>query len=227
VPGNVTLLLGVGDGTFLTGVAYPVGINPSYVISADFNGDQIPDLAVANQGSNTLSLLLGVGDGTFQATRNFAVSSAPVGLALADFNGDGISDLVVANMNSNNVTVLLGTGDGSFLAGADYGVGATPVSVVAGDFNGDGRPDLAVANQNVNAVTVLVNTTSQGAAVLLPSSFETAGPFGVGSSPRSVASGDFNLDGKPDLATANFSSNDVSVLINTTPSVSLFSTRRR
>jgi len=85
---------------------------------------------------------------------------------------------------------------------------------------------LAVANQNANTVTVLVNTAALRAAVLLPSSFQTAGPFGVGSSPRSVAAGDFNLDGKPDLATANFSSNDVSVLINTTPSVSLAKPRQ-
>jgi hypothetical protein len=141
---------------------------------------------------------------------------------VADFNGDGILDLAVSNMDANNVTVLLGTGDGSFLAGVDFPAGVTPVSVVAGDFDGDGRPDLAVANQNANAVTVLVNTAAPGTAILAPSSFQTAGPFGVGINPRSVAAGDFNLDGKLDLATANFVSNDVSVLINTTRSAPPF-----
>jgi hypothetical protein len=213
----VTVFLGIGDGTFQTGVGYPVGVNPSYVISGDFNGDGIPDLAVANQGSNAVSLLLGIGDETLQTAANFPVSTAPVGLAAGDFNGDGILDLAVANFNSNNVTMLLGTGDGSFLAGVDFPAGVTPASIVAGDFNGDGRPDLAVTNQNTNTVTVLVNTVPLQAGILLPSSFQSAGSFAVGSGPRSLAAGDINLDWKLDLASANFFSNDVSVLINTTP----------
>src|SRR4030095_9171979 len=84
-----------------------------------------------------------------------------------------------------------------------FGVGAGPFSVAVGDFNLDGKPDLAVANQDSNNVTILLGNGMGG--FTQPSS----SPVGAGFAPRSVAVGDFNLDGKPDLATANSVSGDV------------------
>ena len=82
-----------------------------------------------------------------------------------------------------------------------------------GDINGDGKPDLAVANFNSNTASILLNTTATGAPT---PTFATKVDFPTGNSPRSVSMGDINGDGKPDLAVANFNSNDVSILVNTT-----------
>src|SRR5439155_15021534 len=116
----------------------------------------------------------------------------------------------VANGSSNTVSVLLGNGNGSFGARTDYGTGSAPKSVAIGDLNGDGKPDLAVANTGSypgydGTVSVLLGNGN--------GSFGAKTNFGTGSKPFSVAIGDVNGDGRPDLAVANNFSNTVSVLL--------------
>ena len=164
VPGNVSVLLGNGDGTFQPARTLNVGITPAFVAVRDFNGDGRQDLAVANFRSSTVSVLLGNGDGTFLAARNFAAGAGPLSFAVGNFNGDGVSDLAVANFDfniqgPNTVSVLLGNPDGTFQAPLSFGAGTNPDSVAVGDFNGDGLQDLAVANFNSNTVSVLINNT--------------------------------------------------------------------
>jgi len=113
----VRILLGRGDGTFSEGVSAPAGTNPLYVAIADFNGDGIPDLVVANapcatgcDGHSSISVLLGNGNGTFQAPARFPVHGEDaLQLAVADFNGDGKPDVATVNADSQNVSVLLNT----------------------------------------------------------------------------------------------------------------------
>ena len=118
--GNVSVLLGNGAGgfanavNFATGTGLPFDINPFSILSADFNSDGKPDLAVANFGSNNVSILLGDGAGSFAAAANFATGLHPVSIVSADFNADGKLDLVVANAGGNNMSVLLGDGAGGF-----------------------------------------------------------------------------------------------------------------
>jgi hypothetical protein len=156
------VLLGKGDGTFLSAPSYAAGTNPRSVAVGDLNGDGILDLAVADQGSNRVSILLGKGDGTFQAAQNYSLNFSPQALAVGDFNGDGKLDLAV--LDGSEVSVLLGKGDGTFQAVLSYAVGFNPLSVVVGDFNGDGFPDLAVANSIYPAgtVTILLNAADWG-----------------------------------------------------------------
>jgi hypothetical protein len=139
---------------FLAPLAFDSGPNPYSVAVGDFNGDGIPDLALANAESNTVSVLLGNGDGTFLPAQSYPAGSSPTSVAVGDFNGDGIQDLAVANYDG--VSVLLGKGDGTFLPAVGYYAGLDPLSVAVGDFNGDGTPDLAVANYFSNSVRVLL-----------------------------------------------------------------------
>ena len=139
----------------------------------------------------------------------YTVGAGPNSLAVGDFNGDGTPDLAIANTGTNNVTVLLGNGAGGFTAapGSPIPVGADPFSVAVGDFNRDGNPDLAIANANDYNVTVLLGNGA-GGFTAAPGS-----PFPVGTVPDSVAVGDFNGDGAPDLAIANVGDDTVTVLL--------------
>src|SRR5438128_1433983 len=103
--------------------------NPISVAVGDFNGDGVPDLAVANFGSNTVSVLLGNGDGTFRPAPTISMGSSPHWVAVGDFNRDGVPDLAVANFGSGTVSVLLGNGDGTFRPAATFAAGGGASSV--------------------------------------------------------------------------------------------------
>src|SRR5436853_7794815 len=98
------------------------------VAVGDFNCDGVPDLVVADEGSNNIAVLLGNGDGTFRAAQFFPVGINPVWVVVGDFNGDRVQDLAAPNINANNVSVLLGNGDGTFQADRTFAVGTRPIS---------------------------------------------------------------------------------------------------
>jgi len=154
-------------------------------------------------------VLLGNGNGTFQSQRISDAGTNPRSLTLGDVNGDGLLDIMTANFGSTNASVLLGKGDGTFQTAATFATGTNSFSATLGDVNGDGRLDIIAANYNSDNVSVLLGTG--GSAIT--ATFSPQQTFATGASPRSVAMGDVNKDGKLDLITANYNSSTASVLL--------------
>src|SRR6202140_127978 len=182
---NPSSFLGVPTPTTFPQTSFAVGSNPVALASSDFNNDNLPDLAVANQGHNTMSILLNQDNGNFVAATNSptalpkteiapsAIASGTLGNTFTTATGvpAQAATLIIANSTSNNVTVLLGNGDGTFreAAGSPYTVGKNPSSLVMAEFNGDGNPDFAVANKDDNTISVFKGN-GQGGFTQFPGS---------------------------------------------------------
>jgi hypothetical protein len=210
---DVTVMLGNGDGTFQPPMHTAVGTAPVAIVVADFNLDGKPDVAVANSGSNDVTILLGTGLGTFGRSYGVGVGTGPDGIAVGDFNGDGKPDLAVTNLASQTVSILLGNGDGTFRSAGDLPVVAAPYAIAIGDFNLDGKLDLAVAvayqgHANAPAINAVLVAEGNG-----DGTFQPWTQWDVAMGPAAIVVGDFNLDGRPDVITANSITNDISVLL--------------
>jgi len=194
---NISILTGDGLGGFAPEDDYPVpvGSGPYALVTADFNIDGKPDLAVAAGDGATISVMLNTT--VFLPAMNYVAGVGPWAIVNADFNGDGNLDVAVVNLDGNNVTVMMGDGNGIFSAATatDYPVGIAPIAIVAGDFTGDGKPDLAVANYGENSVSILKNNGD--------GTFVSLANYPVGNLPRGIATGDLNGDGKLDLVLSN------------------------
>jgi hypothetical protein len=235
---NVSVLFGNGDGTFQGHIDY--GAGAASIALGDFNGDGKLDFAVVDNSG--ITLFLNNGNGSFGATaiplaklrippgsqqvRYSRLSSGdktrPEGaiadlivtdytvIAAADFNGDGKLDLAVSGtggFNTAQLQILLGNGDGTFQA-------PVPVdspqgnSIAIADFNGDGILDVALGNPDDVALSLGNGDGTFRTAVEYP---------GVS---VSIAAGDLNGDGKPDLAVTSgpegaVNSDLLTILLNT------------
>lgn len=149
------------------------------------------------------------GSGTFGAPIRSAGADTVNAIALADFNGDGLDDLITAD-GDGTVSVLLSRGNGKLQSISSAPVGGEVTGLISADFNGDGLTDLATINAGTyhqgNTVSILLNNGS--------GTFNNVSTYPVGNDPTAIVAGDFNGDGKMDLAVANYLDDTVSILIN-------------
>jgi hypothetical protein len=195
---------------------FPVGAGPISVAVAKLDGDEAPDLAVANLIDDSVTILINDGAGGYGAGRtDIPVGDAPASVVAADLDGDVDIDLAVANSGSDTVSVLINDGLGSFGVPAHYAVGNVPTSVTVGDLDPpsvcpdppciDGDLDLVVANSFSDTVSILFNDGS--------GTFGPATPYGTGDGPFSIAAAALLGDTIPSsLAVANEFGDDVSIM---------------
>jgi hypothetical protein len=211
------VILGRSDGTFQTNAAYGWNNNGfGYnLVSGDFNGDGFPDVAYSGAADSTrtkpgLEVMLGSSHGVLGTPIFVPVATSGGGvtewIATGDVNGDGKPDIVATignNSQYNQVAVLISKGAGKFGAPVYYSTGSTAQAydVFLVDVNGDGKLDIVVSNQD-GTISVLLNKGNGtfGTANLI-TSLTSYNPH-----LNSLAFGDFNGDGKIDIAVGNYGS---------------------
>jgi len=245
---NISVLLssvdatGKANGLFTEAPGSPISVgtstnptnNPSSVVVADFNGDGFLDLAVANQGDNSISLFQGHGDGTFTEfpgspfklpNSATVLETAPVAMVSANFRNKTFStatissapevDLAVVNKTSNSVSILLSSVDqvgNVALAEAPnspFSVGTAPVAIATGDLDADGVPDLAIVNQGDNTVTVLLGSSNLDGTFIQA----TGSPLATATTPAGIVIANFANGTVPDIAVTNTGSGTVGVYL--------------
>jgi hypothetical protein len=190
--------LGNGDGTFQTGVAYSGPNHVESVFLKDMNNDGVLDMVVSTSDNN-VAVLLGAGDGTFSNTPAGEQSLGSLGgfvIDVEDLNGDGILDLVAAT--NDGICIALGKGGLAYSNFTEFPVGPFPQrATYATDINGDGKTDFIVAvGQGVVA-------PAEGIGLLFGNgdgTLQAADAYDVGHQVSSIAEGDLNGDGLPDIA---------------------------
>ena len=196
---------------------------PNSVVIADLNGDGAPDLAVAttaaaadgsqpNPGFASIFLQNASSRGSFAGGKHYGTDNNPSSIAAGDLTGTGTTDLVVANFAAGNVSVLLQTsaGSGQYQNAMNVSTGGNPNDVVIADVNGDGRNDIIAADSATSGrVVILLQDPSNAAHFLTPVVLATT------NAAASVAVGDLNGDGEPDVvaATADVNGNNGAILV--------------
>jgi FG-GAP-like repeat/FG-GAP repeat len=193
-----------GTISYAAKVDFATGTYPRYVVIGDMDGDGKLDLAVANQGSTSVSVLRNTSSGTgninFAAKVDMTTGSSPSSVAIGDMDGDGKLDLVVQNNSSTFISIFRNTslsGSISYIAKQDFTLPNNGVALAIGDFDGDGKPDFAATNGTTptGLVSVFRNTSSSGSIT-----FAAKVDISTGANPYGIAIGDLDGDGKDDMA---------------------------
>jgi hypothetical protein len=198
----VALLSGVCAGQAFSGpYLYNAheGIRSGFVL-ADVNHDGFADVLALQVNAHSVSVLLNDRTGALHQSALYDAGSDVAGIAVADFNGDGKLDIAVGNHDSQTVSILLGNGDGTFQARRGYAVVGGPNSIAVGDFNNDGKQDIAALSGDTAKITILTNTGTGFTSSSFSPPQDYSAPALTGDVLFGLTAGDFNADGRMDLA---------------------------
>jgi uncharacterized protein YjdB len=170
---NTSTAGSIASGSFASQVTFATEAEPFYVAISDLDGDEKPDLAVANATSYTVSVLRNtsisgsITNSSFDAQVTFETGENPASLSIADMDGDGKPDLATSNMTEHTVSILRNTSSSgsitssSFATQVKYETGPFPRCIVTGDLDSDGKPDIVTANSSGSSLSVLRNDPLQ------------------------------------------------------------------
>lgn len=192
---------------------------PARLVAADLTGNGLDDLIAANPLDDTVTIAIQTSTGRFSTPLTLMTGIVPSDIFVADVNQDGLPDVLVSSQASGDVTVLLNDASHRFIASLRFRASTQPyavddssgnlavssfaqsVSLAAGDFTDDGHEDVVVVNRGAHSFTVLEGNGRGGFEnPRLELTTSTSDGFAVNHRPGAAKAGDFNGDGRLDLA---------------------------
>ncbi len=205
--GDVTVLLGNGDGSFRPHATFPAVGNPFHADAGDLDGDGHGDVAFCCRGTNTFTVLFGDGRGNLSAPVSFGVGFGPAGIDLADLDGDGDLDAVISNFGSASWTIWWNAGNRVFVNPTTLPAPRAASCATLADFDRDGLLDILGTDERDDVLVLYRQDTASPPGVQPPRCASTlridqqALCAGFGARPPLVASGarplSLGLSGEP------------------------------